>query len=650
MPTPSLQYNNKGVIDNPLSAYQPSAEQQQLLSVADIDHETGDEILYRPFEEFNDMSILQRANLDQKDWLAWSPSPSQDPDEAWMFTGTSSATRNKIISTAAHLTQQVLYPKSFAQNDDDEEDEAAAEIMDIAIEYNCRRNNYEQTFLYGVISGLVNPVSYFKVDYAQQFQEILDGTSSNYTRKKVLDEVYSGFQHALIPLDEILLGNPYCFEMQKQPFVLNRRRITYGEAKGLHGDHENFDHVKPGVIAKLDSSSGLFYDVEDISDGLVQEITYSYRGRDTEFTTVNGIYLSNPNVEYLPMKHRDNKNRPKYNIVKYGAEPIDAMRFAYFKSLASKLSNDKELVDRMRQNAVDASTFATFPSIFTMGAGKLDKSVFIPATTVELGVDAKVAPASGIANPSYAYTAAREAENDMNKSSQDSQLSGVGGSQKTARESILLQQNAITNLGVIGRMITQGMVKPIGELMVDDIVRYQTVGEMMELSGGALGMKYRTLVLDNKIVNGQKKSFVIRFTDQWANKNLSDKEKEDREIELFEEQGDNKELHEVNPALWRRRQFMIVIDPDALKPMNDAFDRTFKTELYDRAINNPLIQQDPEKMANVTRDFLFEPTVKGESSKYLPKETKRVLQNIMPPKEGVTGKTIKKEAMSELKV
>lgn len=647
MSIPSLAYE-KGKVTGVVSPYQPSTEIKELTSLARFDIQTGDEILNRPFNEFNNMSLIQRMNTDQKDWMAWSESPSENPDESWMFTGTSSVTRNKIISTAAHLTAQVIFPNIFAQNEDDEEDEGAAYVIRTAIEYNARKSNYEQTFLFAVIAGLVNPVNYYQVEYCQSYIDILEGTEDSYKKVKVLDEMMSGFQDSLLPADEILIANPYQFDIQKQAFVIHRKRISYHEAEAKYGDHQNFVHVKPGVISLMDSETGLFYNIDDVTqDSLVEETVLKYRHKDKEICFINGVYMSNANTEYNPIGHRDNKNRPKYNIVKFGAEPIDAMRFWAYKSLAAKLANDKELVDRMRQNAVDASTFAAFPSIFTMGAGKLDRSVFIPATTTEIGKDAKVSPATGFANPSYAYNAAKEAEQQLNETSLDPQLSGVGGGQKTRGEAVLLQQNAINNLGIIGKMIGT-MVKEVGQLKVDDILRYQTIGETQELGGGALGTKYMTMILNDKVKDGKKTSVHIRFTDKYAGRKMSKEQKRKEEIKLYEEAGDDKEIVEANPALLRKMDYLIVVEPDALNPKNNAFERVARLETYDRAILNPLIAQDPEKMADVTRDFLFEPTVKSEAAKYIPKDTKRAMQNIIQePKKGMVGRTFEGMAMRE---
>src|SRR5690606_13275256 len=124
----------------------------------------------RPFAELNNRSPIQRGEEDQMAWLSWTPEPYEGEDD-WRWNGVRPITRNRVISTAAHLTARLLIPQAFAQNEFQEEDKAAANVMRDLIEYNIKRSNYETAFLFGVISGLVNPVTYFKVDYTLGWQD-----------------------------------------------------------------------------------------------------------------------------------------------------------------------------------------------------------------------------------------------------------------------------------------------------------------------------------------------------------------------------------------------------------------------------------------------------------------------------------------------
>lgn len=616
----------KDKITNPLSAYQPSKEVKELYQICKESYEEGDEIMRRPFNEFNNRSLVSRMNEDQKAWLSWTPDRSDVPEEGWQWNGVRPITRNKVISTAAHLTSQLIYPAIFAQNDQDEEDRDAAYVAKELIEYNIRNSSYETTFLYGVISGLVNPVTYWEVDYVQEYQTILEGTNSNYTKKEVIDDVLSGFQNNLRTADEIFIANPYQFELQRQRFLIKRRLLSHKEAQGKWGNHDNWQYVKPGLRVLMGNDS-LFYDIEDVNNNLIEELTFYYRKIDREVTFINGIYFGGNNTEFNPFSHRTNKNQPRYQFVKFGSEPIDAKRFFYYKSLVAKMSNDQEAIDREWKMYFDASFLATYPPVITSGAGKIDRSVVIPAMVTDLPRDSQINPLN-IVNPSAAAGALREAERSLNESSQDPQSQGAQqGPQKTAKESILLQENAEVNLGPIGRMIGE-MVREIGVLMLDNILRYQTVGEVTEILGGIPKMKFRSFILNNKNINGKNRTEIIKFTNRFADKSYSKEEKEDEELRMFQETGDDKHLWEVNPAQFHKFNFLVVIDYEQLFKRNTAFERAFKLEIYDRAIQNPYVDQQL-----ITRDFLMEPLVKGEASKYM-KEVEGALGGLVPEMMG----------------
>ena len=48
------------------------------------------------------------------------------------------------------------------------------------------------------------------------------------------------------------------------------------------------------------------------------------------------------------------------------------------------MSNDQELYDRMWQLAMDATFIATLPPIMTIGAGRIDTTVVVPASVTDI--------------------------------------------------------------------------------------------------------------------------------------------------------------------------------------------------------------------------------------------------------------------------
>lgn len=621
----TLLYGKAG-IESPKSAYQPGESVKILTQTVMEAYSDGRAVLNNPYPEYNGRSFVDQANESQRTWLSHPDAPYVGEDE-WRWNGVRPLTRNRIIFTAARLTAQLIVPGVFSQNDMQEEDREAAYAMESMIEYNIRNTNYETAFLFGVISGLVNPINYFSIEYCQSMQKAWQ--AGQY--EDVIDDVLSGFQYSLIPIDEILFSNPYVYEWQEQDWIIRARRVSYEEMEGKFGQHDNWTHVECGKTMAL-AEDGFWYDTEDINDGMVLHVNYKHRRSDCELDFVNGVYLSNPNTEFNPFYHRRIKTVrgkaievPLYNTVKYGFEPIDAMRFVGYKSLADKMSNDQDAADREWQDFFDASRLATFQPILLMGAGKFDKSVVAPSAVTELGPEAKAQPIS-VSSPAAPLAALREAERSGNESSLDPQAGGVqSGPQKTKYESALLESNTDTNLELSAKLIAR-MVKEAGGLMIDDIVRYQTIGAAGELVGD---MTYKTFILDSRVIEGKKKTTYIRFTDRYAGKSMTQEEKDSENYRLMNEAGDDKELIDVNPGVFARLNWMTTVEAEALTRRNSVFERSFKLAAYDKAMQNPLIQRDPEAQLKITRDFLLEPIMKGDADKYLP-NIQKVASTLVP--------------------
>ena len=87
----------------PVSDYQPPEPVTDLTSLIMRDYGIGIRIQRQTFAEFNDMSLLDRMDKDQKAFNSYVLPPSDDPDESWRWNGVRPVTRNKVMSIAAIL-------------------------------------------------------------------------------------------------------------------------------------------------------------------------------------------------------------------------------------------------------------------------------------------------------------------------------------------------------------------------------------------------------------------------------------------------------------------------------------------------------------------------------------------------------------------
>lgn len=577
------------------SDYNPSYEEQNAINFIVENFAISNEIRNNTYEEFNGLTLLQRQNKDQRAFNIWQEN-RDDGDDSWKSNAVRPIERNRIISIAAHIAGTLIAPKVFAQNDRDEEDKEAADVMRDLMEWRSDQADYSKTFLYSVIGALVNPAVIVHTEYADVKRKIKEiKENGSWTEKEVQDEIFSGFQDTIVPVDELYIANIYEEDIQKQEFLIWRKVIDFGTAEAKYGSKENFKYVKPGIQNILQGEQIYAQEDKDLQSRLVEEIVFFHRGKDLQLTLLNGTLISKADQ---PNPRKDKM----YPFAKSGYEIVDEGKFFYYKSLANKLSVDGDVVNTLYRMIIDGTFLQLMPPTAIFGDEEVNSNIIMPGVITSFGKDTKMEKIDVGSNLGAGLNVLQKVEGSISESSQDVMQSGIaakGG--QTAFEISRLEQNARVMLGLFGQMIGF-LVKDLGKLFLDDIVQFMTVAEVGELTTGDGALKFRNVLIPEKIVDGKAVTRKIDF-----DMNLPEEVTEEEDMmmskSIMEEEGgldSDKEIYKVNPTLFRELKYKVRVAPDAAAPKSDNVKKALALELYDRAIANPLSDQEA-----IFRDLLL---------------------------------------------
>lgn len=584
--------------------------------------------MYKPRVEFNDVSVVDRMQIDQMAFNTYQPNNGEgyegDEINGWRSNAVRPIVRNKCISIAAHATARLIFPKVFAYNESMDADVKAASVMEGLNEWSGDRVNggegYGSTSLRAVITSLTDPASIVMTEYAEVYRTVKrpDG-KGGFTEETVLDELFSGFQDQQVPVDELYIENFYEPDIQKQAWLIRRRVISYATAEAKYHNVEAFkNYVRPGVQLIFNDANQSFYQVYDTNmrQEDVEEITYWNRQLDLKVVLVNGVFMTsadNPNPRY----------DKKYPFVKFGYEMINARCF-YYKSLAFKMQQDANIINTLYPMIIDGTYLNVMPPMVAVGHEAIGSDVVIPgAVTTFSDPNADLRPIQTSQNLKTGMETMMKVEESINQSSVDpiEQGAQTPGS-ATAYEISKIEQNAATVLGLFVKSISS-FVKQYGMLRVGDILQYLTLGEAKEIEGPLV---YQTFLLQGK---EEGRATKIQF-DLNTPTQLTDEQALAESYKIMAEEGGAKSkvsLQKVNPEAFRKMKYHLMVTPDVLNPRSEDLERAFNLELYDRAILNPNLDQE-----QITKDFLLStaPKSKKDPDKYINKN----------PQNGMAGQNI----------
>jgi len=342
---------------------------------------------------------------------------------------------------------------------------------------------------------ITNPVTYLGAEYCEVFQKIKAMTEDGqYEVKDILDEVLSGFKAPIYSPSQILITNEYERNIQKQRSIIKRRYCEKSELEAKYGEHENWEFVKEGVKSIYNDEDGLFYDIKDDDHpNLVAEETYLCRREDLEICFINGIYFGvrQPDDPENRIKHRDNRDAPKYNLVPFGYSRIGEHYF-YYKSMMNSLGWDNMMYDAMSEVVMNRALLEVEMPIAISGSDKVDSEVMFPNAVVAFeDKDTKITPLLPESNMVAGFNVLRETEKSMTEGSVSETMSGqLPEASQKAYSVAQARADAKKTIGAVGKSLAESMAQ-YGDLMKDIILHNVTVPEVQELTGGRMKLKYR---------------------------------------------------------------------------------------------------------------------------------------------------------------
>ena len=639
-----------------LSQYNPPQEVKQLFMKVQTDYQSAYALHHKPLDDFDGHDLLQRAKLDQETFAAFVGLEYLPRHKQWRWRGRKNTARNKLIGILAHMIAGMLFPYVFAQNEQDEEDKMTARAMKILVEEKLRKAGYEIKFFYSVLCALVNPAVIVEVEYAEILTNIRQKVKDGYKLRQVVDEAVSGLLLHIVPIDEILFGDFYCgtANIPGQPYIIRQRRIPYDLAKGkyqgkyFYNGKDLFDYVQAGKTHWMASDQNLtLFDVEydDADANMVHEMTIYYKSEDLQLTWVGGIGMFDHSKPYdNPFEHRRMVYQegewftiPVYRFAMSGFEPIDPQgRFLWFKSGAFKEFWEDKKITELDRMLIDGIKLDIFKPMFVSGVAKVDQAVMVPGATIGMPANAKVEAYSLGPNLVAAFNAITEANTDMSESTQDKIMQGVTEKGITATQTNEARQNARIFLGVFGFMVAN-LVKQIGELTVDCVIQYDTVGDLEESLPGSLRMKYKSFLAKGK-EKGQDINNKIIFTSDLVGRKMTDKDKNRKEWDLYHQSGgeeSDQRLWLINPYRFARTRYSMYIDADKIVQKSMGTDDMEKDMAFEKLMDPRILPfVDPEAVAE---DFVIERYSNGDPTRYKRKEGQdEMIQALLGQAEGRT--------------
>lgn len=567
--------------------WQPTDLERSVLSGILRDFALGYQTMYRPRQEFSDLSVLQRDQVDSMAFNTYQPNNGEpaagDAANAWRSNAIRPIERNKAISMAGHAAGRLGFLRLQATDADANPDDGASLVLNSAMEWVSATYFPKEWWLHAVLQAETSPACVVHMEYRDVERSVKtrrkpDGT---WDMRREPDEANSGFVATVVPTDQLYIENIFEKDIQKQRFVIWRRVQSHSQLAARYDGQRNWEYVRKGMqLLFNDANQGFYYAYDPALRGeLGEEVVYWTKdGGGSRVTVVNGVIVGDA----------DAKNPREDGLYPFAKWYYSWIRdnFFYGKSLVFSVSHDANIINTLYPVLVDGAILDTMKPMKYVGSDTIGSDVIIPGATVTMrDPQARLDPLLPPLQTGNLLNAMAQVEKsiDQTANTQAAPSERVGG--VTAYEMGLREQQVQRDLGPFYAELIGASVQ-MTRLVLGDVLQHMTSADVGRMQGQKAGLRYRSFTTDLGVSENGAKRRTVRFEDL-ENALSSPENALAASFDVLHEQGGPKpdtEIVRADPRRIRALKCSMVMTDEVLQPKSDAVRFQRNLETFDRII------------------------------------------------------------------
>lgn len=617
------------------SAWQPTDLERTVYSQILRDFAFGYQTLYRPRQEFNDLSLLQRDQVDSMAFNTYQPNngePAQgDLANAWRSNAIRPIERNKAISMAGHAAGRLGFLRLQATDVEARPDEGAAMVLNSALEWVSSTYFPKEWWLHAILQSEVSPACIIHHEYREVFRSVKTKRKENgeWETKNVLDEANSGFIATIVPTDQLFIENIFEKDIQKQRFVIWRRVQSHEQLAAKYRGQKNWEHVRRGMHLVFNDANQGFYFVYDpnLRGELGEEVIYwTKENGGSRVVVVNGVIIGDA----------DAKNPREDGLYPFAKWYYSWIRdnFFYGKSLVFSVSHDANIINTLYPVLVDGAILDTMKPMKYIGKDVIGSDVIIPAATTTMrDPDSKLEPLLPPLATGNLLNALGEVEKSINQTANTQAAGSEKVSGITAYEMNLREKQLQQDLGPFYSELIGASVQ-MTRLVLGDVMQFMTVPDIGTMQGAKAALKYKSFLVDLKAESGGPKRRHIRFEPMEDILRNPDAVMAESFNLLEEEGGPNAEVQIVkaDPLRIRALKYSMIMTDEVLQPKSDAVRFKENLELFDKLLQAEAASPGLNDMKEAVTKLLYSsnPVTARNPEAFLAKQIEQPTMGMQP--------------------